>query len=303
MPLDPQVQGLLVELAKLPALETLTVAQARERSKVWTTLMGPGEDVARVEDRELGPGVKVRIYTPQGSGPFSAFIYIHGGGWVIGDLESYDSACRRIANQASCVVVSINYRLAPEHKFPAGAEDCFGVVQQVARDPGKFNVDATRLAVGGDSAGGNLSAVVCLLARDRGGPAIRYQVLIYPVTDQRFDTGSYTAFAENHGLTRVGMQWFWNHYLVKPEDGANPYASCLRADLKGLPAALVLTAEYDVLRDEGEAYAAKLQAAGVKTELRRYEGLIHGFFNIGGVLSASQGAVDHVAARLREIFA
>ena len=209
--------------------------------------------------------IGARVYTPEGNLPMGVLVYFHGGGWVLGDLESHDRVCRALANQAGCVVVSVDYRLAPEHVFPAGAEDCYAATKWVSENAASINADATRLAVGGDSAGGNLAAVVSMMARDRGGPAINFQLLLYPVTDCALDTPSQKEFAaDGFVLSRADMEWFWKNYADTVAEKNNPYACPLRAkDLKSLPPALVLTASHDPLRDEGERFAGRLIAAGV----------------------------------------
>ncbi len=308
MAVDPQVQALLDQMAAAgaPPFESLSPEQAREMIVQMAELAGPPEDVANVEDRTVpGPGgeIPVRVYTPEGSGPFPVLLYYHGGGWVIGNIATVDAPCRALANGAQCVVVSVDYRLAPEHKFPAAADDCYAATRYVAEHAGDFNIDPSRLAVGGDSAGGNLAAVVALMAKDRGGPSIAYQLLIYPVTDHSYDTASYRDNAEGYMLTKNGMEWFWNHYLSSPRDSRNPYASPLRAEkVAGLPPAMVITAEFDPLRDEGEAYAARLREAGVPVIMRRYDGMIHGFFQMGGVIERGKGVIRESCEALRAAF-
>jgi acetyl esterase len=309
MPLDPAAQALLDQLAAAegPPLNEMSPAEAREVAAGLAGLGGEGEAVAAVADRTVpGPGgdLPVRVYTPAGSGPFAALLYIHGGGWVIGDIELTDSVCRALCNAAGIVVASVDYRLAPEHKYPAPLDDCMAALQWLAANAAELGVDPGRLAVGGDSAGGNLSAAVALRARDEGGPALRHQVLVYPVTDHGTGTASYEANGTDYFLTTDMMRWFWDHYVTSEADAANPYVSPLRAeDLSGLPAATVLTAEYDPLRDEGEAYAARLQEAGVAVTAKRYDGQIHGFWSMIGVMPAAKQAVADVAADLRRSLA
>jgi acetyl esterase len=229
---------------------------------------------------------------------------IHGGGWVIGNIEAYDPTCRALTNAAQCVMVSVEYRLAPEHVFPAAPEDCYAATQWVAAHATAINGDPARLAIGGDSAGGNLTAVVAQMARDRQGPALRYQLLVYPVVDHNYNTPSYTENADGYLLTKDAMVWFWNHYLRSETDGQNPLASPLRAEsLHNLPPALVITAEFDPLRDEGEVYAGRLQESGVPATLTRYDGMIHGFFSLGAVLDQGKTAIEEAAAGLRSAFA
>lgn len=306
MPLDLMVQAVLDQIAALnmPAWDTLTPEEVRALPRMN---VGTPEDVARVDDRTIpGPAgeIPVRLYEPEGEAPFPVVVFFHGGGWVIGDIESHDMTCRALANAAGCVVVSVGYRLAPEHKFPAPLDDCYAAAQHVSQRASDFNADASRLAVGGDSAGGNLAAAVALVARDRGGPDIRFQLLVYPVTNYAFDTASYRDNATGYLLTTDSMKWFWDHYLRDESDGADPLASPLRAsDLTRLPPALVITAEFDPLRDEGEAYAGRLRAAGVRVTATRYDGQIHGFFSMPGIFPASRKALDEAGAALRAALA
>lgn len=306
MPLDPQAAAFLQMLAasNAPPLNTQTPEQAREAIAGFIALAGEGEPVAAVENRSIpGPAgeIPVRIYTPSGQPPFPALVYYHGGGWVVGNLDMVDTVCRALANRAGSVVVSVDYRLAPEHKFPASAEDAYAAAHWVATNASTIGVDPGRIAVGGDSAGGNLAAVVSLIARDRGSPSLAYQVLVYPVTDYAFDTPSYQANGKDYFLTTEMMEWFWNHYLRTPEDGNHPYASPLRAtNLAGLPPALVITAEYDPLRDEGERYAQRLREAGVPVRQTRYDGMVHGFFTMPGTFDKAKQAVDEIAEELRK---
>ena len=308
MPLDPQAQGFLEQLAaaEAPPLHELSVEDARQ---VIVELFGTKENleaVGKVEDRMI-PGadgeIPVRVYTPEGAGPFPILVYFHGGGWVIGNLDAYDPTCRALTNAARCVVVSVEYRLAPEYKFPAAPEDCYAALQWVGANAASINGDPARIAIGGDSAGGNLTAVVAQMSRDRGGVSPVYQLLVYPVTDHRYDTSSYRENADDYLLTKDAMVWFWNHYLRSEADGNSPLASPLRADnFRDLPPALVMTAEFDPLRDEGEAYAAKLRDAGVPVTLSRYDGMIHGFFSLGAVLDQGKNAIAEAAAGLRTAF-
>ncbi|HIG00948.1 MAG TPA: alpha/beta hydrolase, partial [Myxococcales bacterium] len=225
------------------------------------------------------------------------------GGFVIGDLDTHDGTCRELAVGAECLVVSVDYRLAPEHPFPAAPEDCYAATAWLAEHCAELGGDPARLAVGGDSAGGNLAAAVALMARERGGPPLAHQLLIYPVTDYGFDTASYRENAEGYMLTRPLMEWFWNHYLADPAQGDNELASPLRAaSLAQLPPATVITAEFDPLRDEGEAYAQRLSEAGVKTEMTRYDGVFHGFFGMGAAIDKAKQAVDEACTALRSTF-
>jgi acetyl esterase len=305
MPLDPVIQTLLDQMAAAgaPALGAQSVAETRA---AFDNMPLPRKQIAlaSVEERKIaGPAgeIPVRIYQPHGAGVKPVLVYLHGGGWVIGTLDSYDATCRELAEGAGCVVVSVDYRLAPEHRYPAAPDDCYAALQWVAANAASLGADAERLAVGGDSAGGNLSAVVSQMARDKGGPAIRFQLLIYPVTDADFTRRSYADNAEGYLLTTESMRWFWDHYLPNAAQRAEPYAAPLRAaDLSGLPPAWVCTAEFDPLRDEGEAYAKRLQQAGVSTSLTRFDGLIHGFISFGLVAPRAQAAVDEAVAALKK---
>jgi acetyl esterase len=306
LPLDPLVKSMVDAAAamNLPGFEELTPQEARERPMAFPPKPEP---VGRVENRTLpGPNgpIPVRVYTPHGNnGPFPCVVYFHGGGWVIGSLDSHDDVCRMVANRSRAVVVSVDYRLAPESKFPVAAEDAYAATTYVAQRPGEFGIDPARIAVAGDSAGGNLAAAVTLMTRDRQGPSIVSQVLIYPVTDHRFDTGSYIENAEGYFLTRAAMQWFSGHYLREASDAENPYASPLRAkDLKNLPPAHIITAEFDPLRDEGEAYGDRLRAAGVPVVVHRYDGMVHGFVPLAQVIPQGQQAIDECSEALRRAF-
>ncbi|MBT2757635.1 alpha/beta hydrolase [Mesobacillus foraminis] len=307
MALDPQAKFILDQMEAMggPAMHTLSPEEARLTTD-FSALAGEPEAVAKVEDRKIpGPAgeIPIRIYTPEGEGPFPVLVYYHGGGWVIGNLETVDIPCRMLANQANCVVVSVDYRLAPEHKFPAAADDSYAAAKWVVENAASIQADPDRIAVGGDSAGGNLAAVVALMARDKGEISLAYQILIYPVTNHSYATESYTENAEGYLLTKDSMIWFWNHYLDNEEDGQNPYASPLLAsDFSGLAPALVLTGEFDPLRDEGEAYAKRLKEAGVPVEANRYDGMIHGFFWMPGVLEQGRKSIEQAAAALKQAF-
>jgi len=296
MPLDPQAREYLDQNASNPPIETLPVDRARRfaASTVWVS--APGVPVASVEDTEI-QGVPVRIYVPESESPLPVLVYFHGGGWVTGNLDLVDSPLRVLAKETPCAVVSVDYRLAPEHPFPAPLEDCYAVTEWVAANALSLGADPARLAVGGDSAGGNLAAAVALKARSLAAFDIRLQVLVYPVTDNNLETPSYLAYSEGYGLTREGMRWFWNHYLPEGDD---PLACVLGAhDLSGLPPALIILAEFDVLFDEGKAYADRLREAGVWTEVMVCEGMIHGFFRMTGVLDRANRVLEDTAARMR----
>ena len=305
MPLHPEYDAMLRQLAELegPPLIELPVETGRE---MYRAMQPEAAELAvgSVEDADAG-GVPVRIYRPPGNGPHPVAMMFHGGGWVIGDLLTADAQSREVCRGANVVVVSVDYRLAPEHRFPAAAEDCFQATVWASEQAQRFGGDASRLALVGDSAGGNLAAVVAQMARDRKGPRIAFQLLVYPVTDGvNFGTASYRENSEGYLLTADSMHWFWNHYAPDVEQRRNPYASPLLADdLSNLPPALVMTAEYDPLRDEGEAYADKLAAAGVAVELVRYDGFIHGFFGQTRTIPASRVAMDKACTALKEALA
>ena len=307
MPLDPQAQAVMEQVAALgfPPVHQVSPEQARANNRARPRAPGPA--VARVEDRRIpGPEteIPVRIYTPEGAGPFPALVWFHGGGWVVGDLESADATARHLTVGANCVVVSVDYRLAPETKFPGPAEDCYAATKWVAQNAASINADSGKIAVGGDSAGGNLAAAISLMARDRGGPPLALQLLVYPVTDRDFSTESYIQNAEGYQLTRDSMVWYWEHYLKDDADAVNPYAAPLQAqDLRNLPPALVITAEYDPLRDEGEAYAHRLEAAGVSSTCTRYDGMIHGFFGMAAAIDKGKQAIAQASAALKAAFA
>jgi acetyl esterase len=256
--------------------------------------------VAQVRDLRIeSPGgpIRARLYRPEGDGRLPLLVYLHGGGWMLGSIDSFDTLVRALANAAGAIVLSVGYRLAPEAPFPAGLEDCLSAVRWAASNAAELGADPERLAVAGDSAGANLATVVA--RRLRGEVDLRMQALIYPVTDAGCNTASYREFGERHGLTAASMQRFWNLYL-DGADGMHPDASPLRAqDLTGLPPAIVLTAGCDPLRDEGEAYADALRAAGVEVECHRYEGAIHGFWRWLAATQLSRRAVEQVAGALR----
>ena len=307
MPLHPEFQAMLDTLAEAggPNLIDMPPPAAREMMRA----MQPPLDlpVGNVENVSVaGPegSIPLRIYTPEGNGPFPITMMFHGGGWVIGDLDTADSQSRELCQGSGSIVVSVDYRLAPEHRFPAAADDCYAATCWAKENAASLGGDPGRFAVAGDSAGGNLAAVVSLMARDRDGPAIDFQLLVYPVTDgASFDTDSYRDNAEGYLLTTEAMHWFWDHY-ADPADRTNPYASPAQAsDLSGLPPALVMTAEFDPLRDEGETYARLLEEAGNTVECVRFDGLIHGFFSQGPVIPAARPGMEKACSALRAAFA
>ena len=290
----------MLALAGPPAHE-VPVDQARAGHEAETAhLSGPGEEVAEVRDLEIpsaAGAIPARLYRPAGDGPLPLVVYLHGGGWMLGSIESFDTVLRALANASGAAVLSVGYRLAPEHPFPAGLDDAVAAARWAVAEAESLGADPERLAIAGDSAGGNLATVVA--RRLRGDVPFRLQVLIYPVIDAGCNTASYREFGERHGLTAASMQRFWNLYL-DGADGLEPDASPLRCDdLSGSPPAFVLTAGFDVLRDEGEAYVDALRAAGVEVEHTRYAGAIHGFWRWLAVAKLSHQAVDEVAGALR----
>ena len=309
--LDPQAAHVLELFAALN-IKPFQEMEVDECRAVMNNRPRPeGPEVGRVEDRiirnEYGkePGdVPVRIYTPATAGPWGTLVWFHGGGWVIGNVETADPTARELCVGGNCVVVSVDYRLAPEHKFPTPFEDCLTATMWAMANAESLGSRPDAIAVGGDSAGGNLAAVISLMAADRNGPSIVHQLLVYPVTERTYQTASYVDNAEGYMLARDAMRWYWDAYLANEADAVNPYAAPMQADnVAGQPPALVITAEYDPLRDEGEAYGRRLQESGVDATVSRYDGMIHGFFGMVGVLDKSQQVMDEATAALRASFA
>jgi acetyl esterase len=248
--------------------------------------------------------ILTRVYTPDVIGPHPILVYFHGGGWVISNLNTYDASCRALCNAAECVVVSVAYRQAPENKFPAAVEDAAAALQWVLGNADRVSGDPRRIAVGGESAGGNLATVACLMARDQGKPMPIFQLLIYPVVSYGYNFSSYEENASAKPLSSDMMPWFWKHYLRDEEDGANAYVSPLRSqNLSALPPALIITAEHDPLRDEGEAYGDRLRQEGVSVIVSRYEGMVHEFFGLSRLVSKAADAVNEAAKALKDAFA
>jgi acetyl esterase len=304
MPLKPDVEQFLRDLPTELRFPADADADGRvaylERMRAAPRAPGSGEPVQTVREFMVGD-VPSRAYIPAGQGPRPILVYFHGGGWVLGDLDMHDTTCRRLANGAECIVVNVGYRLAPEHPFPAPLEDCARVVRWASDNAAEIDGDAQRLAVAGSSSGGNLAAAVCLKARDEGGPKIGLQVLIYPVLDSSMESASFTHNATGRYLESAQMAWYWEQYLPDPSRRADPLASPSHAnDLIGLPAAIIVTAEYDPLRDEAEDFGRRLLAAGVDAEVTRYSGQIHGFMGLFGVFADADLALVRLAASLRD---
>jgi acetyl esterase len=309
--LDPQMKAFLdaanAEGPLFLRAETAEQARAKMMALLEARKVEPPA-IYRAEDRHIeGPHglIPIRIYTPSGPAPMGTLVYFHGGGWVLGSVDTYDVLCRTIANAAECVLVSVDYRLAPEHKFPAAPEDCYAATRWVAANAASLGSDPRKIAVGGDSAGGNLATVVAMMARDRGGPALCFQLLFYPAISAANDTLSQREFAaDGFVLSRADMEWFWNHYLSGRADRANPYACPNTArNLSGLPPALVQTASHDPLRDEGEAYAIQMRTAGVTVKCTRYDGVTHGFVSFNDLVDKGKTALQEAADALRAAFA
>lgn len=302
--LDPQIADVIDEIQResVPDWHAMSVDSARRiENEVFTTDERTSVDLVR--DLAIpGPDgeIPIRCYRPDAEEPRGVLVYYHGGGWVLGTLDSIDGVCRELADRAGCVVVSVDYRLAPEHPFPAAADDAYAALEWVAEHAASIGGDPEQIGVAGTSAGGNLAAVTALRARENGGPSLAHQLLLYPITDYAFDTDSYEENAEGYLLTRNDMQWFWDHYLRSPVDGYNPFASPLRArDLSGLPSATVVTCGFDPLRDEGVAYADRLAEAGVDVDHDHYPGVTHGFLSLTNEVDRAEEAMAGAAAAVR----
>jgi acetyl esterase len=312
MPLHPQVKELMDRRAALgfPDNRDVTPDEARANARTGKeAIPAVAEPVGEITERTIpGPigDIPIRIYRPVSNRPHSLIMLFHGGGWVIGDVDSEDSTSRGLVNRVNAVLVSVDYRMAPEVRFPGAPEDCYAATGWAVEHADELGVDASNLAVAGTSAGGNLSAAVALMARDRGGPSIKHQVLFCPVIDYSFDRSSYIENAEGYGLTRDGMIWFWDQYLGPDNEanGHNPYASPIRADdLSGLPDATVISAEYDPLLDEAADYAAALKAAGNDVTYTEYPGMTHGFNGSFGLIDAAVKACTEASNRILASFA
>jgi acetyl esterase len=300
MPLDPVVAQMLKQMAEsnAPATADSTPGQARARYMALQSRV-PAPHVMSIENA-CADDVAIRIYRPS-IAPKPCIVYFHGGGWVLGDLESHDGVCRQLALAADMTIIAVDYRLSPEHPFPAALDDCYNTVCWIAQNAARLDIDADRIAVAGDSAGGNLAAAVCLRSRQTNGPDIAFQLLIYPVTDSGMDTPSYTENAEGYLLSRTTMAWFWQQYTGNDDSHRlNALAAPLQADdLSDLPPACIITAEFDPLRDEGRAFAERLKAEGVSAHYEEFAGMIHSFFGMTDTLAAARDAMQLAADQLK----
>ena len=306
MPLDPQVKQIIAEDTKLglPAYHRLSPFQARHQMLDTSPPVNPKLSASQVKDMTI-PGfdtaLPIRCYYPPGDPPFPVAVYFHGGGWIMGNLDTHHAICHALAHSSDCLVVAVDYRLAPENKFPAATQDAYTATCWVSDNADHIGADALRMAIMGESAGATLSTVTCMMIRERGGPRLALQVLVYPVTDCSFHTRSHEKYADGYMLTREMMNWIWDQYLTDKRDAEHPHVSPLRAEsLRDLPPALVLTAEYDPLCDEGEAYAGRLMADGVKVRHSPYEGMVHGFFRMTDRLDRSRQALQEVSSALKK---
>jgi len=302
--LDPRIRAALELQGPAPDYRSQPLAEVRTSfAQQSARIPKLAEPVGRIENLVLASGLPIRVYTPAPGERGPILLYLHGGGWVVGSLDSHDDVCRSLCRRAGAMVVSAEYRLSPEARFPDALDDAREALAWAAAHGEERGGDPRRLAVGGDSAGANLAAGLALAVRDGGGPRIGFQLLIYPVTDRNFDTPSYREFAAGYGLTRTNMQWFWDCYLRDASDAADGRAAPLAAgSLKSLPRAYVATAQCDVLRDEGEAFAARLEASGVPVRCVRFQGLNHGFIRMAGLFPRAQAALGQMSEALRAAF-
>jgi acetyl esterase len=311
MPLDPRARLLIDQLSALPTPwgDGLDIDRSRREMEAAATAFTVPAPIARWEDFRLPPAVgshveiPVRCYWPSEEKNLPLIVFYHGGGWVLGNIITHDAYCRRLAIASGAIVASVDYRLAPEHKYPAAFDDCYAATRYLADNAAEFGADPHRIAVAGDSAGGNLAAAVAIAARDAGRPSITLQVLLYPVIDYNFSTPSYTECGEGYFLTRQAMEWFWTQYLEHDRDGRRPFASPIRAETLGaLPPALIITAAYDPLCDEGRLYAERLARANVQVDYKCYDDMFHGFCRRFENLPQAETALEQVAAALKKAF-
>jgi acetyl esterase len=307
MSLDPAAKSLLDVINSLDTAPMAEMTPQMMRGGMKLPADENPVEMAQIEDVVIAgsaSSIDARVYVPHSNvDQLPLCLFYHGGGFVVGDLADYDSWCRRVADKTGAIIISVNYALAPEYKFPQGPDDCYQALLWAESNAVHYGGDKSKIAVMGDSAGGCMAAVVCQRAVVEQGPAICHQVLIYPVTDFNFDTTSYINNGEGYFLTRELMQWFWNHYLENIEQGALPYASPIRSEsLSGLPSATVITAEYDPLLDEGKNYADKLRSHGVNTTYQMYEGMFHGFVSFINMLQQADQSIEFIASQLQQSF-
>ncbi len=309
MPLHPQVVEMMKKTAalNLPPNHEVTPEEARRNSDLSRKAVEVEVEPVGMIQKFSVPGpageIQTRLYRPDSPGPHPLIMLFHGGGWVVGDLDTEDATCRGLCRRVDAAVLSVDYRLAPETRYPGAVEDCYAATVWAVENAERLLIDGSRVATSGTSAGGNLSGAVAQMARDKGGPRILHQLLFCPVIDADFERASYLANATDYGLTRDSMLWFWDHYTGSDDSRFEPYASLIRAeDLSGLPDATIIAAEYDPLVDEAVAYADALKNAGVKTRCTVYPGMTHGFNGRVGVLDAAKEALDEAAAGIRESF-
>ena len=307
MPIDPQAQTVLNIMAEanLPPTNSLSPAQVRTNFRLRP--IEPGPALFKVEDYMV-PGesglLTARIYVPKSDDLLPILVWFHGGGWVVGDLDTTDGTARQLADQGDCIIASIDYRLAPETKFPGPVEDCYAATRWIAEHASQFGGDKNRVGVGGASAGANLAACVALMSRDRATPSLMYQLLVYPVTGVNFNTDSYLKNAVGYGLTRDTMIWYWNQYLRDDSDKKNPYAVPSEAhDFTGLPPALIISAGFDPLCDDASSYVELLRQGTNSVEYYHYDGMIHGFFGMTTNLDVAKKAVSDAAGAMKTAFA
>ena len=303
---DPRIAVMLavMRLLKKEFYDFKLSPEANRRAIEQASCLSAGrsETVFSITDISIRDGLTVRLYRPSAQTGLPIVLFIHGGGWIVGSIATHDNICRRLANRARAVVVSVGYRLAPENKFPAALEDVYAALQWVHAESGPFGGDPGRIAVSGDSAGGNLAAAVCLITRDRGGPPVRFQALVYPGLDaSNLDRESYRLNGKGYYLTKSAIEQIIPLYVNKAAEVFDPRVSPLLAgDVRGLPPGFVITAEFDPLRSEGEAYAARLSAAGIPCRAHRYNGMIHGFMSLTGLLPQAEQAIGEMAAAISE---